>query len=174
MKKKLAIIVLFIIGLFMCLPFVHAQDLSGYWEGTCMKKGGDTPFFMSMSLEQKGNEVSGTALIKYEYTGLETAKESEGWYCVKKVRGVVVGGYLKFTDTGFVAHHHDFGAYWLLLKGKLRYTSHGDGDELKGEVDAYDPVYGSMYSKHDFVKLKKKETKYVAIKNSLFLNSPDK
>lgn len=133
------------------------QDLSGYWEGECKKWENDgSPYFMSMEIKQEGVFIEGEAKIKY--------KDKE-WYCVTKIKGVVIDGGLRFKDMMFVEHHHDSdnGWYWLLREGFLRYSMDEEGEELKNHVNAYDYTIGAMYENYDYIVLKRKKVKFASL-----------
>lgn len=139
--------------LFTLLVFsVNAQDLTGEWVGTIQKNTNSYPYIYSMSIKQADREVKGNSQINY--------KEEE-WFCTKKMDGVVIGGSLLYAETVFIEHHHERGAYWMLIQGKLNYDK--ENDKLYGWVNAFDPHTYSLYKKHDYVELWRKKTKYAIV-----------
>jgi len=135
-----------------CLPFFFfAQNLSGEWAGTIKKSFNEKPFSYEITIE---NNAGGQSAIKYK---------DEEWHCQKAHRGSVKNNKYSYEDKRFIIHHHDRGAYWLMVKGTLNYDS--EKDKLYGWVDAYDYITKSLYIEHDYVELYRKKENIVTVPN---------
>ena len=75
------------------------------------------------------------------------------------------GGVLFFEENKFLTHHHERGAYWLMLQGKLRYDK--KNDKLYGTLDAYDKYTKSIFQNHDYVELQRQQKTFVAVAPTL-------
>lgn len=141
-----------LISFCLCCLSLSAQNLSGQWSGTIKKSFEEKPFLYELSIVEN---AGGQSAIKYK---------DEEWHCQKAHRGQVANNKYIYADSRFIIHHHDRGAYWLMVRGTLQYDA--EKDMLYGWVDAYDFYTKSLYKEHDYVELYRKKDR-VAVAASL-------
>lgn len=141
MKNIILTFLLFLGGI------AKSQDLTGHWVGECKKwELSSVGFNMTMDIVQEGKQVKGQNHIAYK---------NEPWYCVKNLKGEIEGSTFYYEDKAFVEQKHEFGSYWLVLSGHLKYDP--KKDKLFGWVNAYDPNYNEWFEKHDYIELYRKK-----------------
>jgi len=133
------------------------QNYNGTWEGGILKKGNISPFYYSITVDHDKYEAKGTSIVAYQDTT---------WSSQKKWIGFAGENRLQIIENEFITHNHDLGAYWLMIRGVLKYDS--KNDSLYGWVHAYDPYTKSLLSNHDYIILYRKKIKIAYEKINIY------
>ena len=93
---------------FLFIPFfsVSAQDISGIWQGVSYITGGTSYYVCTMTLQQNGPNVTGTALTKEVIP--------RGYYVIQSVAGTVSNNVFNFADQAVIERRDQSSFNWCM------------------------------------------------------------